>query len=183
MWQHLSVRCVGILNLKTRCSTVHAFVPNHHGTDLSVRCMRPYDEYRQFTPNPEGGAHSNATLFDNRQQKKSESRELRAWKQSPLDSDHVLLILNMSLTWTDKSFVLVYPTSLIRHESKYSIEGQHGTQISSFGTYLGSGVTIRYDFGTTGKKNLLCLGSFHLFWTDSRANYNFFPLRCKNTNY
>ncbi len=32
----------------------------------------PYDEYRQFTPNPEGGARSNATLFDNRQQKNSE---------------------------------------------------------------------------------------------------------------
>ncbi len=41
-------------------------------TGISVRCMRPYDEYRQFTPNPEGGAHSNATLFDNRQQKNSE---------------------------------------------------------------------------------------------------------------
>ncbi len=51
--------------------TVHVFVPNRHSTDLSVRCMRPYDEYRQFTPNPEGGAHSNATLFDNRQQKKN----------------------------------------------------------------------------------------------------------------
>ncbi len=34
--------------------------------------MMPYDEYRQFTPNPEGGARSNATLFDNRQQKNSE---------------------------------------------------------------------------------------------------------------
>ncbi len=34
--------------------------------------MRPYDEYRQFTPNPEGVARSNATLFDNRQQKNSE---------------------------------------------------------------------------------------------------------------
>ncbi len=34
--------------------------------------MRPYDEYRQFTPNPEGGARSNATLFDNHQQKNSE---------------------------------------------------------------------------------------------------------------
>ncbi len=59
--------------------------------------MRPYNEYRQFTPNPEGGARSNATLFDNRQQKNSECRELRAWKQSQLDSDHVL-ILNASLT-------------------------------------------------------------------------------------
>ncbi len=33
--------------------------------------MMPYDKYRQFTPNPEGGARSNATLFDNRQQKNS----------------------------------------------------------------------------------------------------------------
>ncbi len=71
-------------------------------------------------PNPEGGASSNAELFDNRQQKNSECREQRTWKQSPLDSDHEL-ILNASLTWTDKSFVLVYPTSLIRHKSKYSI--------------------------------------------------------------
>ncbi len=35
---------------------VHVFVPNRHGTGISVRCTRPYDEYRQFTPNPEGGA-------------------------------------------------------------------------------------------------------------------------------
>ncbi len=45
--------------------TVHVFVPNRHGTGISVRCMRPYDEYRQFTPNPEGGARSH-------QQKNSE---------------------------------------------------------------------------------------------------------------
>ncbi len=44
---------------------------NRHGTGISVRCMRPYDEYRQFTPNPEGGVRSNATLFDNRQQKRT----------------------------------------------------------------------------------------------------------------
>ncbi len=31
-----------------------------------------YDEYRQFTPNPEGGARSYATLLDNFQQKNSE---------------------------------------------------------------------------------------------------------------
>ncbi len=59
-----------------------------------------------------------------------ECHELHTSKQSPLDSDHVL-ILNASLTWTDKglrtqlfakwSFVLVYPTSLIRHKSKYPI--------------------------------------------------------------
>ncbi len=95
--------------------------------------MRPYNEYRQFTPNPEGGARSNATLFDNRQQKNSECHELRTWKQSTLDSDHVL-ILNASLTdkevyfkglhtqlFAKWSFVLVYPTSLIRHKSKYSV--------------------------------------------------------------
>ncbi len=58
--------------LDSRGGTVHVFVPNHHGTGISVRCMRPYDEYRQFPPNPEGGARSNATLFDNRQQKNSE---------------------------------------------------------------------------------------------------------------
>ncbi len=63
--------------LFNRGGTVYVFVPNRHGTDLSVRCMRPYDKYRQFTPNPEGGAHSNTTLFDNRQQKKSKCRELR----------------------------------------------------------------------------------------------------------
>ncbi len=74
--------------------------------------MRLYSEYRQFAPNPEEGAYSNATLFDNRQQKNSKFRELRAWKQSPLDRDHVL-ILNASLTRTDKSFVLAYPTSII----------------------------------------------------------------------
>ncbi len=63
-----------------RGGTVHVFVfvPNRHGTDLSVRCMRPYNEYRQFTPNPEGGARSNATLFDNCQQKNSKCRELRS---------------------------------------------------------------------------------------------------------
>ncbi len=38
--------------------------------------MMPYDEYRQFTPNPEGGARSNAMLFDNRQQKNSECQRL-----------------------------------------------------------------------------------------------------------
>ncbi len=80
-----------------RGGTVHVFVPNRHGTGISVRCMKPYNKYRQFTHNPEGGTHSNATMFDNRQQKNSECHELRARKQSPLDCDHVL-ILNVSLT-------------------------------------------------------------------------------------
>ncbi len=86
-----------------RGGTVYVFAPNRHGTDFSVRGMRPYDEHRQFIPNPEEGAYSNATLFDNRQQKNSESRELCASKQSPLDSDY-MLILNAFLTQTDKSF-------------------------------------------------------------------------------
>ncbi len=55
-----------------RGGTVHVFVPNRHGTGISVRCMMSYVEYRQFTPNPEGGARSNAMLFDNCQQKNSE---------------------------------------------------------------------------------------------------------------
>ncbi len=58
--------------IDNRGGTVHIFVPNHHGTCISVDGMMPYDQYRQFTPNPEGGARSNATLFDNRQQKNSE---------------------------------------------------------------------------------------------------------------
>ncbi len=72
--------CVYIyIYIYIRGGTVHVFVPNIHGTGISVRCMRPYDEYRQFTPNPEGGARSNAMLFDNRQrqQKNSEYCELR----------------------------------------------------------------------------------------------------------
>ncbi len=38
----------------TRVGTVHVFVPNRDGTGNSVQCMRPYDEFRQFTPNAEG---------------------------------------------------------------------------------------------------------------------------------
>ncbi len=30
--------------VRTRGGTVHVHVPNHHGTNISVRCMRPYDE-------------------------------------------------------------------------------------------------------------------------------------------
>ncbi len=49
--------CVSIyLYIYIRGGTVHVFVPNGHGTGISDRCMMPYDKYRQFTPNPEGGA-------------------------------------------------------------------------------------------------------------------------------
>ncbi len=37
-----------------RGGTVHIYVSNHHGTGISVRCMMPYDEYRQFTPIQKG---------------------------------------------------------------------------------------------------------------------------------
>ncbi len=40
--------------INIRGGTVHVFVPNRHGTDLSVRCIRPYNEYRQFTPIQKG---------------------------------------------------------------------------------------------------------------------------------
>ncbi len=78
-WETVTLWCFffPILSIVSRGGTVHVFVPNPHGTDISVRCMRPYNKYRQFTPNPEGGARSNAMLFDNRQQKNSECRELR----------------------------------------------------------------------------------------------------------
>ncbi len=49
-------------------------------------------------------AHSNATLVDNRQrqQKNSERRELHAWKQTPLDSDHVLIAERVShMDWQE----------------------------------------------------------------------------------
>ncbi len=56
-----------------RGGTVHVFVPNRHGTGISVRCMMPYDEYRQFTPqqcntvrrtaNANGDTHVWLTVF------------------------------------------------------------------------------------------------------------------------
>ncbi len=55
---------------------VHVFVPNRRGTGISVWCMGPYDEFRQFTFNPDGGTRSYATLFDNHQQKNSESQRM-----------------------------------------------------------------------------------------------------------
>ncbi len=54
------------------------FAPNEEGKlTLFEVYWGLYNEYRQFTPNPEGGARSNAMMFDNRQQKNSESHELR----------------------------------------------------------------------------------------------------------
>ncbi len=57
-----------------RGGTVHVFVPNHHGTDLAVQCMRPYDDYRQFTPNPEGAP----AVMQGRLITASQCRKLRA---------------------------------------------------------------------------------------------------------
>ncbi len=97
--------------------------------------MRLYSEYRQFTTNPEGGAHSNAKLLDNHQQKNSECRVLHAWKQSPqtvtmcwfwthlphrLTKEYTLKACALNC-FRNQAFVLVYHTSLIRHKSKYSL--------------------------------------------------------------
>ncbi len=68
--------CVIYFNVKIHIYT-HMYIYVQTLELHSGPCMRPYDEYRQFTPNPEWGARSNATLFDNRQQKISECRELR----------------------------------------------------------------------------------------------------------
>ncbi len=46
----------------TRCGTVHVFVPNFHGTDLSVRCMRALQRKQAIPPNPEGCARSSPSL-------------------------------------------------------------------------------------------------------------------------
>ncbi len=54
-----------------RSGMIHVFVPNLHGTDITVRCMRPYNEYKAIVPQSRRGARSNATLFENRQQKNS----------------------------------------------------------------------------------------------------------------
>ncbi len=60
-----------------RGGTVHVFVPNHHGNGHLGSVHEALRRIQAIHPNPEGGAHSNATLFDNRQQKNSECRELR----------------------------------------------------------------------------------------------------------
>ncbi len=72
-------RCPNIYGpdcIYSRGVTIHVFIPNRLGTDISVRRMWPYNKYMQFTLNPEGSARSNATLFDNRQQQNSECHEL-----------------------------------------------------------------------------------------------------------
>ncbi len=74
-------------------------------------------------PNPEGGARSNAMLFENRQrqQKNSECCELRLKtkpsRQWPC-ADSERLRSQLFAKW---GFVLVYPTFLIQHKYKYSI--------------------------------------------------------------
>ncbi len=55
--------------------------------------------------------------------------------------------------------------------------------MSRYSTYLGSGVTVRYDFGTTGNKNKsTMLVFFHLFLTVTCTNYNFFHLDVNTLN-
>ncbi len=61
--------------------------------------------------------------------------------------------------------------------------GWHGTQMSWFSTHLGSGVTVRYNFGTTGGKNLSILGFFSFILNRQSCKFKRNPLRCENTNY
>ncbi len=130
-------RCIYI-----RGVTIHVFVPNRHSTDLSVRCMRPYNEYRQFTLNPEEGAAVMQRCLITAS-RRTENAMSYALKHIPLDSDHVL-ILNASLykgvyfkgLFAKWSFVLVYPTSLTRHKSRYSIIFQYLRCIGMQNYYL-----------------------------------------------
>jgi len=118
------------LSVFIRGVTVHVFIPNRHGTGISVRCIRPYDECRQFTPNPEEGARSNATLFDNSQLKNSECQRM-AWvahlktkptRQWPCaDSECVSHMDWQRLLHSTVCEMELCPTSLIQHKSKYSI--------------------------------------------------------------
>ncbi len=118
------------LSVFIRGVTVHVFIPNRHGTCISVRCIRPYDECRQFTPNPEEGARSNATLFDNSQLKNSECQRM-AWvahlktkptRQWPCaDSECVSHMDWQRLLHSTVCEMELCPTSLIQHKSKCSI--------------------------------------------------------------
>ncbi len=76
--------------------TIHVFVPNRHGTDISFRCMKSYNEFRQFTLDPEEGVRSNerCLITASRRTVNAVSCTL---ENKALDSDHVL-ILNASLT-------------------------------------------------------------------------------------
>ncbi len=55
----------------------------------------------------------------------------------------------------------------------------------TFGTYLGSGVTVRYDFGTTGKKKEIYYARFlFIYFEQTVVKITiFFPSRCENTKY
>ncbi len=79
----------------SRGGTVHVFVPNCHGTGISVRCMRPYEEYRQFTPNPEGGAAvmQRCLRTASASRRTANAHELRTWKQCT-DSERVSHMTN-----------------------------------------------------------------------------------------
>ncbi len=61
--------------------------------------------------------------------------------------------------------------------------GWHGTQMSWFSTHLDSGVTVRYNFGTTGKKLIYARFLFIYFEQTVVQIKKKNPLRCENTNY
>ncbi len=62
-------------------------------------------------------------------------------------------------------YIYIYSKKMVLYSTKYIYiyQGWHGTQMSRFGTYLGSGVTVRYDFGTTGKKKKSTMLGFFSF--------------------
>ncbi len=46
--------------------------------------------------------------------------------------------------------------------------------MSRFGTYLGLGVMVRYDFGTTGKKKSTMLGFFFIYFEQTVVQITIF---------
>ncbi len=53
--------------------------------------------------------------------------------------------------------------------------------MSRFGTYLGSGVTVRYDFVTTGKKNIYYARFLFIYFEQTVKKK--IPSGCENTTY
>ncbi len=56
--------------------------------------------------------------------------------------------------------------------------------MSRSGTYLGSGVTVQYDFGTTEKKKEIYYARvLYIYFEQTVVQMKKIPLRCENTNY
>ncbi len=56
--------------------------------------------------------------------------------------------------------------------------------MSRFGTYLSSGVTVQYDFGTTGEKKQIYYTRFlFIYFEQTVVQITIFPPRCEYTKY